>query len=345
MRLTRTCRSAAARRIPAGGGRPWLGRLRVLLPAVLFLLTLAHGGAAVAAQPRIQVLLSDTTEAYREVDASLRRALEAWAPGRVEPETHALTALPGGLKSLLAQKPALIVPVGLRATAVALRDAGAVPVLSLLVPESDYAALWANLQPGAAAPRTRSAIYLDQPLERQLDLLQLLLPNARRIGALAGTQSAAQAERLATLARERGLEPVIMPVPEHDNPIHPLTRLMDRADVLLALPDPNVFRRSSLQAILLTTYRSRVPVIGFSQAYVRAGALAAVHSTAGQIGTQAGEWIADLAGRGQWTLGEPRHPVYYSVSVNPQVAQSLALPAPDEAALLEALQDQETRRP
>jgi ABC-type uncharacterized transport system substrate-binding protein len=344
MRPARLCRSAAARRVPAGGGQPWRGRLRAALTAALCLLTLGHGTAA-AAQPRIQVLLSDTTEAYREVDASLRRALEVWAPGRAELETQALAALPGGLKGLLAQEPALIVPVGLRATAVALRDAGPIPVLSLLVPESDYAALWANLKPGAAAPRTRSAIYLDQPLERQLDLLQVLLPNARRVGALAGSQSAAQAERLATLARERGLEAAIMPVPAHGNPIRPLTQLMDGADVLLALPDPDVFRRASLQAILLTTYRSRVPVIGFSQAYVRAGALAAVYSTAGQNGTQAGEWIADLAARGQWTLGEPRNPIYYSISVNPQVAQSLALPAPDEATLLEALQAVETRRP
>lgn len=343
MRLTRTCRSAAVRRAPAGG-QPWRGRVRAALTAILCLVTLGPGGAAAAA-PRIQILLSDTTEAYREVDASLRQALEIRAPGRVEPETQALAALPGGLKGLVAQEPALIVPVGLRATAVALRDAGTVPVLSLLVPESDYAALWANLPPRAAAPRTRSAIYLDQPLARQLDLLQLLLPHAHRIGALAGSRSAAQAEHLAVLAGERGLETVIMPVPDDGNPIHPLTRLMDRADVLLALPDPNIFRRSSLQAILLTTYRSGVPVIGFSQAYVRAGALTAVYSSAGQIGTQAGEWIAGLASRGEWTLGEPRYPVYYSVSVNPQVAQSLALPIPDEADLLEALQDMETRRP
>lgn len=332
-------RPAAARPPPAGGRRPWLGHVLALLPALLL------WQAPAVAAPRVQVLLSDTTAAYREVDASLRGALAGRTPGAVELETQALATLPGGLKSLLAQEPVLIVPVGLRATALALRDAGSVPVLSLLVPESDYATLAANLMRGRAAPRARSAIYLDQPLARQLDLLQLLLPNARRIGALAGAQSTAQADRLAALSRERGLEPVVVRVPDQGNPIHPLTRLMDRADVLLALPDPAVFKRSSLQAILLTTYRSSVPVIGFSQAYVRAGALAAVHSTASQIGAQAGEWIADLAARGQWTLGEPRYPIYYSVSVNPQVAQSLALPAPDEAALLDALQALETRRP
>ncbi len=346
MHRTRTCHFAATRRPPTGGGRPWLGRLLAPLPTVLLLLTLGHGGTVVAA-PRIQVLLSDTTVAYREVDAGLRRALEVGAPGHVELETQALAALPGGLQDLLAQGPTLIVPVGLRATAVALRDAGDVPVLSLLVPEFDYTALLDDMgnMGRTAAAHTRSAVYLDQPLGRRLDLLQLLLPDARRVGALAGAQSAAEAERLTALARKRGLEPVILAVPEHSNPIRPLTQLLERVDVLLALPDPTVFNRSSLQAILLTTYRNRVPVIGFSQAYVRAGALAAVYSTASQIGTQAGEWIAELADRGQWALGEPRYPVYYSVSVNPQVAQSLALPVLNEAALFEALHDLEPHRP
>jgi ABC-type uncharacterized transport system substrate-binding protein len=88
-----------------------------------------------------------------------------------------------------------------------------------------------------------------------------------------------------------------------------------------------------------------VPVIGFSQAYVRAGALAAVHSTANQIGRQAGEWIAELAHTDNWQLGTPRYPRYYSVAVNTQVAQSLNLNVRNENVLLQQLQQLENKSP
>ena len=72
-------------------------------------------------------------------------------------------------------------------------------------------------------------------------------------------------------------------------PIFPaLKQVLEDAEVLLALADAQIYNSNSLQNILLTSFRARVPLVAFSPAYVRAGALMAVHVTPTQLGAQAG---------------------------------------------------------
>lgn len=313
-----------------GGVFAWLLALICCLPAV----------GASADPARVLVLLSETGGAYGELVDSLRERID---PERLHLQTRRVPDGAGELARLLNERPALVVPVGIRATALVLRAAGDLPVLSLLVPQNSYAKLLADA--GTDGNGNRSAIYLDQPLARHLDLLQIILPKVRRLSVLAGPESAPQIPELQRLSETRGLQLISETVAEGGNPVPSLRRLMDRAGVLLALPDPDVFNRTSLQAILLTTYRSNVPVLGFSRAYVNAGALAAVHSTARHIGAQAGEWIAELADHPEWRLGVPRHPVYYAVSVNAQVAHSLGISVASEMELLERLRALEAASP
>lgn len=286
---------------------------------------------------RLLVLLGDSSDSHLEVAEHLRNRLGLRSTVPVHYDIRMLAQLEAN-RALPDPKPNLVVAVGIRASALALNIAGPTPVLSLLVPAQDYAALRKLYRP---IPRQRSAIFLDQPLRRQLNLLQLILPDATRVASLGSPQSEDRLQELNRLSVDRGLKLSFEIIANGANPIHPLTRLTEQAEVLLALPDPEVFNRTSVQAILLTTYRSRVPVIGFSRAYVRAGALAAVHSSAQQIGEQAGDWLAELIKNDRWILGIPRYPRYFSVAVNTQVAQSLGIVIPDEAELLEKLQARE----
>lgn len=343
----------SVRRRPCAGGTV-RARLRGVLGLLLWLfapLVVAEPGPDPLRNPaRVQILLSETGGSYAELVEGLEQQINTRVPGQIRLQVQrapeGMTQLDMLLTAPPAERPALVVPVGIRATALALRGAGTLPVLSLLIPFDSYAALL-NTTPIAAGqePSTRSAIYLDQPLSRQLDLLQVLMPGARHIATLTGPTSQRRTAELQALCTQRGLHLATRSVAANGNPIQALTPLLDRAEALLALPDPAVFNRASLQAILLTTYRGGVPVLGFSQAYVRAGALAAVHSTARQIGQQAGDWIAELSQAGQWQLGAPRYPAYYSVSVNRQVAQTLGIHVADEDTLLAQLRKRDTTPP
>ena len=106
-----------------------------------------------------------------------------------------------------------------------------------------------------------------------------------------------------------------------------------------ALPDPTVYHAATLQNILLTTYRARVPLVAFSAAYVRAGAVLAVYSTPAQVARRAAEMVKSWqAGRG---LPPPQMPREFAVAANAKVAASLGLMLDDAAVIAEDLRRQE----
>jgi putative tryptophan/tyrosine transport system substrate-binding protein len=181
------------------------------------------------------------------------------------------------------------------------------------------------------------AIYLDQPLDRQMRLARLLMPDAKSIGTMFGPYSIAERETYEHRAKVEQFSPLSITLDAADNPIEQLQPLVRQSDVFLALPDRALFNRATAKWLLYITLNQHVPVIGFSKTYVEAGALAAVFPTPAQIGRQAGELLLQLE-RGQ-PLPPPEFPRYFTVASNPVVARSLQLPIPSDASLQKLLED------
>lgn len=298
----------------------------------------------------IAVLLSGQGGGYTEVVDAIQ------AEVRKSPGHRVVTATVGTAPSeeFAQAAPTLLVAVGTRAAEAALRAADPrVPVLCVLLPRASYEALLAATRPAAARPgearaeesraagdaRRVSAVFLDQPHARQIELIRQALPGLARVGLVVGPDSAREIERVQAAAERRGLKVVAERVSRDTELFQALQRVMTDSDVFLALPDPRVVTPESAQNLLITSYRLRSPVIGYSAAYVRAGALAAVYSTPAQIGTQAGE-IARGVLRGA-PLPAPQAPRAFAVAVNRQVARSLGLEIDDDAALRERIARQE----
>lgn len=236
-------------------------------------------------------------------------------------------------------RPNLIVAVGTRASQQLATLGGDTPVLSVLTPRVSFdeiAREWRNRRAGnGGAPL--SAIYLDQSPQRHFALIRELFPQARRVAIMLGPATAAYAGELRAAARDHGLVPLIGSITAEQNLIHALDALLPQADVMLAVVDPLVFNRTNAPRVLLTAYRHRVPLVGVSPAYVRAGAIAAVHATPAQIGQQLGDLLASFARTGSRQLPAPQYPKQLAVTVNEQVARSLELPLPDNRRLEQRL--------
>jgi ABC-type uncharacterized transport system substrate-binding protein len=91
--------------------------------------------------------------------------------------------------------------------------------------------------------------------------------------------------------------------------------------VLLALPDNAVFNAENIRNILLSTYRHKQAVVGFSSDMVRAGALASTYSDIEDINVQVAETAAQFVATG--TLPSPQFPRYFRTVINEGVARSL----------------------
>lgn len=291
------------------------------------------------AGPRVWVALAEEGGAYAEAAAVLQAEL-------ADPHETSVA----GWQALFDDRsamPDLIVTVGVAALDGTLERLARkaptwarVPVLATLLPHNVFEARMAS---GPVVRRPFSAAVLDQPLGRQLALIKRALPQSQRVGVLVGAQSRPLLDELENEARARGLVLVGSPTVSAPEMIYPaLKTLLDDANVLLALPDSTIYHGASLQNILLTTYRARVPLVAFSPAYVKAGAVLAVYSTPAQVARRAVEMIGTwAAGRG---LPPPQMPREFSVMANAKVAASLGLQLDDPAQIAEDLRRQEGGR-
>ena len=217
--------------------------------------------------------------------------------------------------------PKVVVSLGVNALKQVLARDMRVPVIAAFVPRLSFDA--AVKQVSGKASTWVCALYLDQPIGRQLELVRLALPGARRMGVLWGPESVVQRPALLAAARTQGLQEVPAHFADSGTLFNALQTALDDAQVLLAWPDPQVYNSATIANILLTTYRARVPVVGFSPSYVQAGALMSVHSTPKQHSQQAAA-MAHAA----LQAGAPvpsQYPSDFEVSVNLRVARALGL--------------------
>lgn len=229
-----------------------------------------------------------------------------------------------------------VVAVGVKAAQAVAAKEWRVPVINTLIPRVTLDKI-APPSKAKSAGRQSTAVYLDQPVARQLDLVRLVLPGKPRVGVILGPDTQDLAESLRAEANARGLEIEIGRVNSEAEIFPALENIASESDALLVLPDSLVATPQTLHNILFTAYRFRMPVIGFSPAFVRAGALVAVHSTPAQLALQVVDVLRLLDPKAP-DLPAPQYPEHFSVTINSHVARSLEIPLDKEETLAAKLQ-------
>lgn len=299
-----------------------------------FLLVLALGLSSGAHGADVAVVLSDSGGAYGEFATTFQQS--AIPPGWRLRWVGTTESLDGA-----AFRADLIVAVGSEATRSSLKRSEGRPVLATLLPRQAYDR--ALGEAGAARPRQVTAITLDQPLPRLMAFIRQLFPDKHKVGLLTGPDTRHLLPQIRAAAKEAGLVPEAEDVEGESALVPALGQLFAKTDLLLALPDASVYRRDNIRVILLTSYRHQRPVIAFSQAFVTAGALAALYSTPSQMARQTAELLRQLNPE-SISLPSPQSPTLFSLAVNRNVAQSLGLSLPDDASLRRSIgADREAR--
>lgn len=286
--------------------------------------------SAQAVAARVAVVLSEDAAPYQEVYQVIRAYLD-----NTPHEASRVYAEDLSAASLSDARLAVAVGVGAAEALAALPERP--PVLAILVPRAWYVKT-GHARLSAGGRRGLSAIYLDQPFERQARLIRLALPDVRRVGVLLSAEQRGVISELDEALRAQRLSLVYATLTDGERLITPLETVLSGADLLLALPDPLVFNRNTAQSLFLTSYRYRDPVLGYSRSLTRAGALLSLHSSPAQIGRQAAEWVKNAVQDGAVRLPPPAYPRYFSVSINDQVARSLGFTLPSEADLEKRLE-------
>jgi putative ABC transport system substrate-binding protein len=229
----------------------------------------------------------------------------------------------------------LFVPIGQRALKEVLKYSGNIPVLVSLISRYDFNRVIGNKK---HYENNIGAIYIDQPLNRHTSFSELVLPDSNRFSFIISENNKHAINKLDLLEHDNYRISILK---QGGNVLSTLSSALKDSDALIAVPDPIIFNLRTTRSILLSTYRKRVPLIGFSESYVKAGALAALYSTPELIGKQTGEVISLFINRASSDSDPfflPRlHAKYFSISVNKKVARSLGLTVPDVDSLEESL--------
>ena len=304
------------------------GWCRIALCAVL---VVSFANAAWAAGARVIVVAEMEKAPQSETVAALNTELQRDGVGVevLAPASANHAALAGA---------SLIVTIGGQAahTTVALETEA--PVLHVLLSRITLDALGHR---SGGAPW--SAIVLDQPAERQIALIRLALPKHERIATIAGPETRALASALAAAATRSGLDARSAEAADIPALYPALRTVLEQPAVLVITPDGQVFNSQTVHHVLLTAFRLHAPVLGFSAAYVRAGAVLGLYTTPAQAGTEAAAVVRQVL-TGQ-ALPPPIHHALFEVGVNPTVARALGLALPPAEALTSALRAQEGLAP
>lgn len=216
-----------------------------------------------------------------------------------------------GFRTELAQRRRLVlVAIG----PAALRDAALRPCDCVVIAAFTSSQVWRDVMAHVAPARAASmtAVYAEPAPADQLQLIALLYHRPARVAAIVADPRFFAA----TLAGRADLYAF-----SDGDDINRLLNRIAQTEVLLALPDSAVFNAENIRNILLSTYRQKQAVIGFSADLVRAGALASTYSDIEDINVQVAETAAQFVATGR--LPPAQFPRYFRTVVNEGVAQSL----------------------
>jgi putative ABC transport system substrate-binding protein len=175
---------------------------------------------------------------------------------------------------------AVLLTLGTAATQRARQDITTVPIVAGLVLSADEF---------KGAPNM-SGVTLDFPVALQLDWLRRFLPTAKTIGVIYNPRENQQRiEAARRVAHELGLKLESQQVSDTRELPTALETLARKIDVLWGVVDELVLTPQTAKHILLFSFQNRIPFVGLSTAWVKAGAVYALDWDYTDLGMQCGE--------------------------------------------------------
>ena len=290
--------------------------LRRSLPLSFALCLLA---TAALARPRVMVLRSADLTAYTQVVAGFGAELKADVDEVTLDDDGAHQA--AVLAKIAQSQPSLVLAVGPLAASLAKAKLTRVPVLFCMVPYYE--------RYGLEGPNV-TGISLTSDLSVELAALQNVFPEVRRVGVLHdprySADTLAQAEKA---ARKVNLSIVPLPAESADEVQRALSRARGKVNALLMIADKTVANAAVVKQEIAFGQAQRLPVIGFAESQVKAGATLAFSPSYLAIGQQAGRLanriVLEKIDPGALVIAPPE---VLELAIN--LASAHKLPAPSE---------------
>lgn len=279
----------------------------------------------------IAVVLSREAAPYRQAlkgfEEVLRSSGRTYKLQEFSTEGAAVDAV-GLAARIRARNPDLILTIGSGATNVISEQIREIPIVfSLVLPSSGNEAL----QGRSEARGNMTGASMEIPIRTQFLKLKEILPSVKRIGVLYNPSvTGPTVEAAMQTAASMGLELVPMQVESEKDVVSSTEAMTDKVDVLWSVADSSVFSPTGLKQILLATLRNRVPFVGLSPSFVKAGALVAFSVDYQDVGRQSGDLAMKILSGAEPARIPMTVPRTITLSVNMNTAKQIQVQIQDD---------------
>ncbi len=278
-------------------------------------------------QTAVIVVFVSGVEAYLEAVDGLRAGLAKLASSPVFIDLKSPQAEAELTAALGSGQQRVVITVGTEAlTTMASRRSDAVIVATMIL-RSDRP----FSSPATPVQRPR-AVYLDVPLSSLLSELRILLPGKNRCGMIRNASRDQPDPSLPARVKQQGFSLEVAECSRPEELVKSFLSLKGKADAVVLLPDSSLYNNTTVRPLVQASLESRLPIVGFSASFVRAGAALGIYPDFRDVGAQTAEVAAKLIA-GDTGLAD-EGPRKLQVAVNQRVLRLLGLSSVETPGLV-----------
>jgi putative tryptophan/tyrosine transport system substrate-binding protein len=203
------------------------------------------------------------------------------------------------------------VAIGADAAEAAAARPTSIPLIAALTPK-----------PGPGA-RANCTIPLHLPLSVLLENVRLVFPDKSRLGVIHNSSLDPRDPEFLKNRDAAGFSITIADCAGPAQLLQTLAGLKGRVDLVLCFTDSSLYNSATIKPLVLASLRYRLPLVGFSESFARAGAALSVYPDFREAGVQAAELVRRaLSGQALPGLERPRK---IRIAVNQNITRLLGI--------------------
>ncbi len=258
------------------------------------------------------VVYRSGSEVYDQAIAGLREAI-AGTSYRIDLVDLAKSS------DFMSGQPKLIAAVGIGAWEQVRNAASSVPVIPALVLRQEV------------RDSSHGAIYLDVSLPLIAENLHRVFPGKSRLGLIhRRTWPAPDRATLAKL-KQLGFDLRVTECSGPDKLLSVFASLKGEVDFVITEPDSELYNSATVKPLVLVSLEQRLPIVGFSESFVRAGALIGICPNFHELGRQTGDLILRMLDGKNLSSDEEMHKV--TVAVNQRISRLMGIAPASEKGI------------
>lgn len=221
-------------------------------------------------------------------------------------------------EEIKSKKPVLLLALGTPATKIAQETIKDIPVIFTMV-----------LDP-KGSKISPPGVSMDIPPEIKLKNIKRVFPSARRIGLIYSEDSTSAYEKVSQVSSQLGFQLIGKKINSRKEFPDAFGNLWWQIDCFLMIPDSKIYFPESVEYLLNEGLRKKIPIIGLSSSYTRAGALISFDCDYGDLGEQAAEIALKMLTGRDLVKTEFVKPRKINFSLNLLAAEKLEIRIPSE---------------